>query len=395
MRFRLYRLLTASVIPLMLAGCSADNSPSPAVGSASQMSPQQQPATAPAVPTRLVAARTTISADGVLKTTTPPIALAADVSAKVLTVNVEPGQAVKAGDVLATLDDGALRDAVADAELQLALVEAQIAQARAPARPEDIESARAALAAARANYALVRQGPTQSEIEQARLSWVAAREAYLAAQVNRDVACGTPAGTNTPACQAQEAAYGSAYESERAAYANYQRTLQPVTQEQLTQANANVISARARLQALESGLSEEQQQVYEAQLNQARSALERAQENLREAIVRSPCTCVVQEVNVAVGIVPKGVAFTLVKLDGMVFETTNLSERDLAAIRIGSRATIRLKAFDQTFGGTVTAIVPQSAGAQGSTALFTVLITLDPTEAPILPGMTGRAEIEA
>ena len=43
----------------------------------------------------------------------------------------------------------------------------------------------------------------------------------------------------------------------------------------------------------------------------------------------------------------------------------------------------------------VTAIVPQSAGAQGGTALFTVLITLDPTKAQILPGMTGRAEIEA
>ncbi|MCS6848361.1 MAG: biotin/lipoyl-binding protein [Anaerolineae bacterium] len=387
--------LMAIAIFLVLAGCSADVSAPSISVAANQTSAAQPTSGATAVPTRVILARTTVSADGVVKTAVPPIALAADVSAKVLTVSVEPGQAVKTGDVLATLDDAALRDALADAELQLALVEAQIAQARAPARPEDIASARAALAAAQANYTLVRQGPTESEIEQARLSWVAAREAYLAAQVDRDVACGTPAGTGIPACQAKEASYGNAYESERAAYANYQRLLQPATREQLAQANANVVSARARLQALEAGPSEAQQQVFEAQLAQARSAVQRARDNLREAIVRSPCTCIVQEVNVAVGSVPKGVAFTLVRLDGLVFETTNLSERDLAAIKIGSRATVRLKAFDRAFSGQVAALLPQSTGAQGGAALFTVLIALDPTGARILPGMTGRAEIEA
>lgn len=388
--------LTAIVIFLMLAGCATDTPASSAASAAASQAPATQPtAGAPAIATRTIPVRTTISADGMVKTAHPPIALAADVSAKVLTVNVEPGQAVKTGDVLATLDDAVLQDALADAELQLALVEAQIAQARAPARPEDIASARAALAAAQANYALVQQGPTESEIEQARLSWVAAREAYLAAQVDRDVACGTPAGTGIPACQAKEASYGNAYESERAAYANYQRLLQPATREQLAQASANVVSARARLQALEAGLSAEQHQVFEAQLNQARSAVQRARDNLREAVVRSPCTCIVQEVNVAVGSVPKGVAFTLVQLDALVFETTNLSERDLAAIKIGNRATIRLKAFDRTFSGIVAAILPQSTGAQGGTALFTVLIALDPAEARILPGMTGHAAIEA
>lgn len=389
------RLLTAIIVILVLAGCAADTPvSSPAATTAGQAPTTQPTAGTPAIPTRVISARTTISADGVVKTARPPIALAADVNAKVLTVNVEPGQAVKMGDVLATLDNAALRDALADAELQLALVEAQIAQAQAPARPEDIASARAALAAAQANYALIQQGPTESEIEQARLSWVAAREAYLAAQVDRDVACGTPAGTGIPACQAKEASYGSAYESERAAYANYQRLLQPVTREQLAQANANVVSARARLQALEAGPSAEQQQVFEAQLKQAQSAVQRARDNLREAVVRSPCACVIQEVNAAVGSIPKGVAFTLVQLDALVFETTNLSERDLAAIEIGNRATIRLKAFDHTFSGTVAAILPQSTGAQGGAALFTVLITLDSTEARILPGMTGRVEIE-
>ncbi len=390
---RLLGSLTATVILFVVTACAAE-APAPATsGTIGQLPAGEQAASSTVPPTRTVPARTTISADGVVKTALPPIALSANVSAKVSTVNVEPGQAVKTGDVLATLDDTALRDALADAELQLALVEAQIAQAQAPARPEDVASARAALAAAQANYALVQQGATESEVEQARLSWVAAREAYLAAQVNRDVACGTPAGTSIPACRAQEAAYGNAYESERAAYANYQRLLQPATREQLAQANAGVVSARARLQALEAGPGEAQQQVFEAQLKQARSAVERARGNLREAVVRSPCNCVVQEANLTVGTIPKGVAFTLVELDRLIFETTNLSERDLAAIKIGSQAIVRLKAFDRTFSGTVTAILPQSTGTQGGAALFSALIELDPSEARILPGMTGRAEI--
>jgi multidrug resistance efflux pump len=341
-----------------------------------------------------VSARNVISADGVLAPQTAPLPFGADVSAKVTSVNVEPGQSVAAGDVLATLDDTALRDALDDARLQLRLVEAQVAELQTSARPEDVASARAALAAAQARYEAVKRGPTESEIEQARVSWEAARESYLAAQVNRDAACGTELGTEAPFCKAQEASYGNSYESERAALERYQDLQQPVTRERLAQAWADVVSAQSRLKALEAGTAEEQRRVSEAQLNQARAAVRRAENSLRESIVLSPCTCVVQEVNVAVGSAPKGVAFVLVNLDGMQFKTTNLTERELASVRIGSSADIRLRAHDRIVTGTVSAILPQSQGAAGGAALYTVLIDLAPSDLLLLPGMSGRAEIE-
>ncbi len=80
----------------------------------------------------------------------------------------------------------------------------------------------------------------------------------------------------------------------------------------------------------------------------------------------------------------------------MVFRTTNLSERDLGSIKAGAPATIRLKPFDKPFRGTVKAVLPRRTngqGAGGATAVFTVLIDVDPAGAELLPGMTGQAEI--
>jgi hypothetical protein len=42
----------------------------------------------------------------------------------------------------------------------------------------------------------------------------------------------------------------------------------------------------------------------------------------------------------------------------------------------------------------VRAILPQSSGTQGSNALFTVIVELDPAGEALLPGMLGEAEIE-
>lgn len=383
-------IVALALISLALSACGASaTAPNAAPAQAQQATDAPAP-----LPTRAVAARNTVAADGVLSPRSAPIAYAAEVNAKVTSVNVEPGQTVKRGDILATLDDTALRDALADAELQLKLVEAEIAQsAEAATQPDEIESARAALAAAQAQYEVTKRGPTANEVERARLAWESAWDGYLAAQVNRDVYCDLD--KEGPACQQQEASYGSAYENQIIARQRYEDLLKPVTQDKLTQAYASVASARARLDQLEAGLSPEQNDVNDARLNNARSNVKRAQDNLRESVVLSPCDCVVQEVNVSVGVVPKSVAFTLVNLDGMQFKTTNLSERELANIRAGSPATVRLRAFDEPFAGKVAAIVPQSTGAEGGAALFTVLIDLDPTQSLLLPGMTGRAEIEA
>ena len=388
---RLFFAITCTAM-IGLSGCSVQAGSGPNAPAA-----PQSPAVATGVPlpTRNVASRNTVAADGVVQTTNASVALGASIDAKVATVNVEPGQHVKRGDTLATFDSTSLRDALEDAQLQLKLVQAQIAQGRTPNRPEDLDSAKAALVSAQLQYDVQRRGPTASEIEQAHMSWQVAWNGYLAAQVNRDVTCGTPGLEDSSACHQQDATFGNAYERERTALAQYQALLQPVTKEKLQQAYASVVQAQARVKSLESGVAPESENVFAAQLAQAESAVKRAQTNLQNTIVLSPCDCVVQEVNLSVGTVPKGVAATLINLDGLQFKTTNLTERELTNLKVGQRAEVRLRANDVSVSGKVAAIVPQSSGAQGGAALFTVLVDLDASslKTTVLPGMTGRVEV--
>lgn len=104
-----------------------------------------------------------------------------------------------------------------------------------------------------------------------------------------------------------------------------------------------------------------------------------------------------QDVTIAPGMVSAtggAPAITLVDLDTLRFQTKDLTERDVGQMKIGAPASIRLRAFDQPFAGTVRAVLPRSAGTQGNVALFTVIIDLSDNANTPLPGMTGQVEIE-
>ena len=78
------------------------------------------------LPTKAVSSRSSVSADGVMALALPVLPLAFETVARVAAVNVEVGQLVKRGQLLATLDDSSLREALADAQLNQDLTEAQI-----------------------------------------------------------------------------------------------------------------------------------------------------------------------------------------------------------------------------------------------------------------------------
>lgn len=382
-------------LALMLAACSSNGNTAQTAGQGQaqtqgQTTGQIQPR-ATALPTRAVAASTTVAADGVLALAAPQISLAFEQSGKVTAVNVTLGQAVKKGDVLATIDDTTLQDAVTDAELALKLLEVNTNQQNAPATEEELKAAQAALNAAYASYSETRAGTSQSDIDTAKRSVDAAWMQYLAAQKARDMACGE--GIETNGCQSQEASYGNAYESWAAAVDNYEKLLEPVSQNSLTQSYASVASAKSKLDALKAGVSEEQLEIDQAQYNQAKSTLEQAHSDLSKATLVSPCDCVVQAINVAVGATGGSDAFTLVDLSLIQFKTTNLSESDVDFIQTSAAVTIRLKPYEEEFTGKVSTVLQQSSGTQGNAALYTALIDLDPTDKLLLPGMTGQAEI--
>jgi multidrug resistance efflux pump len=282
-------------------------------------------------------------------------------------------------------------------------VEAQIAQSQAPAKQTDIDAARTALNSAIARYNELKKGPSPSEIEQAMRSWNQAKNQLYSSQVARDVECGWSAGKpaaekiapDDPDCKNAQFSVSSAEQNERVAYMRYLDTQKPIAKDTLAQAAADVVSARSNFAKLEAGVTDQQKQVAAVQLEQSRLAVARAELNLAKAKLLSPCNCTVQEVSTVPGAAatPGATVITLLRLDNIRFRTTNLTERDIVEVKVGAPSTVRLRAFQQPFSGQVRAILPQSSGLQGNNALFVAIISLDPGDATLLPGMTGEAEI--
>jgi multidrug resistance efflux pump len=281
--------------------------------------------------------------------------------------------------------------------LTLDSLEATIAQSTAPATKEDIAAAEAALNAAYVTYNTTRAGSTAEQIDTAKQKVDSAWRSYLSAQILRDKACAPVAGasqTNSLGCQSGEASLGNAYESWAAARDNYAMVTEPVSQDTLTQAYTSVASAKAKVDSLKAGVTEAQQKIYDEQINQAKAALERARSNLSKAKLYSPCDCIVNDVNVAEGVVASNQAFQLVNLSDMKFLTTNLVETNIEKVKVGAPVSIRMKAYTETLTGTVSTILSMSTDTlSNGTAVYTVLIDVPTVGKTLLPGMTGQADI--
>ncbi|MCL5995973.1 MAG: HlyD family secretion protein [Chloroflexi bacterium] len=401
-------------ICLVLAGVllvACQNEATPAVQGqpdGSNVSGTAQPGAAPAamptaLPTRVVTASDTVAVDGVLDLASPLISASFEDIGLVTTLNVSPGQVVKKGDVLAELSATSLTTALEKAQESLALQEAQIAKSLAPSEQTDIDTAKASLAAAYAAYNEVKAGPSSHDVESALRSYNQAKNSLYSSQLGRDRACNRPDGSwdaeaekkakTDPECKQADLAVEASELNVTSSYQKYLEAQEPATQEDLTKAWASVVQAQASLNSLQSGATDEETQIYDVQLAQAKLTVERAERDLEKAKLISPCDCVVQEVNMSAGATSEDATITLLDTLQLKFLTTNLTEQDVIKLQAGQTATIRLRAYEQNFSGTVNAILPLSSGTQGSLALYTAILDIDPGDAVLQPGMTGQAEI--
>ncbi len=374
-------------------------------------------------PTALPPSGTTVLADGQLVATTPVLTLGFEANGRLLTLNVHPGDAVAAGEVMATLDDAALQDGVTNAELQVAQAENSLAQAHLSL--DNLlawEADETAVALAEANLAAA-----QATLENAQASDAAAGNSLTSARVNLSQA----QRQLEDAQEAYDTAFdpgrewelndpwrGPALEAERdgatrsvqfaqenlsVAQAQYNLAVAGLNNDTAVSANASLLSAQQALQQATTGpraseIAAARLSVAQAEiaLEQAQFSLQQAQDALAKAELVAPWAGVILTVEVAQGAtVGAGTPIvTLLDAANLQFHTSNLSERDLAQIQPGQPAEVTLKSFPSTpLSGTVAGIAPQAGGMVGDAAVFTVMIALDPTDLALRPGMTGRVEI--
>ena len=147
-----------------------------------------------------------------------------------------------------------------------------------------------------------------------------------------------------------------------------------------------------------------------SQLRQARSGLLNAQNavdsahrslvDLKAVAARSrlvaPAAGIVTAVNVTAGSeVPSGAAVTVATTDYDV--SADVVESDIASMKIGQPATVRIAALDSTLQGTVSAIAPtaadSSSGSSGSVVSYAVTVAVANPPAELRAGMTADVTI--
>jgi multidrug efflux pump subunit AcrA (membrane-fusion protein) len=313
-----------------------------------------RPASSVAPPTAVVTRRdlsATVTATGTIKAMVgAEVRVGARIPGRVDQLAVQVGDRVKAGQVIARLEQDDLRASVEKARADLAAAEAKLATVRNGARPQEIQSAEAALRQAEANQ--------------------------LLAQVNLD-------------------RYRQLYQDGGIA-------LQQVdsASRDYDVAVAQVRTAREQLSLIKDKYTPEDLQVAVAEVGQAKAALRIAEANLGYATITAPMSGIIASVSTQQGeTVTSGSAaaqaptfVTIIDL-GRLQVDAYVDETDIGKVHVGQAAAFSVDAFpDKEFSGKVTAIYPKAL-IQQNVVDYDVVIAIDNREGLLRPDMTTNTTI--
>lgn len=234
-------------------------------------------------------------------------------NAPVTAVNVQVGDKVKKGAVLAQVDSAALQDALATAQANLASAQAAYDEIKAPASADELAIAQAQARAAEQNYKsavakldALQAPPTALELQTARAQLAAANASYQAALAqsklrDQQTLVNRAAVTKAEiALQAAQAAYNAiAWQSNAAssqaaqtlqtatidyetAKANYELQTAQLNDNALKSAEASLATAQTNLNTLTQGATADALASAQAAIDSAQQSWETAKKNLAD-----------------------------------------------------------------------------------------------------------------
>ncbi len=346
--------------------------------------------------------------------------LSFEVTGRLAELLVAEGDTVEVGQIVARLAQADWQQRVDEAQAALELAQAQLAQVKAGARPEEIAAAREALAAAQAGVMAARAHLASAQAELARLEAGARPEELVAAKAAMDkaavavelaqseydkIAWQSGIGATPQAVALRQAS--SDYEMARA---HYEALVRGATAEELDIARAAVETARAQLEVSQAQARQFQAQldlllagppaeavaVAEAQVKQAQTALQGAQIALEKTVLVAPLAGTVGKVMVEEGetVMAGAPVLTIGDLTALQIETDDLSEMDIVEIAVGQTAKVSVDALPGTeLHARVSRITPMAEERHGD-IVYTVTLDLEEgLEAGLHWGMTAYVSI--
>jgi len=281
--------------------------------------------------------------------------VAPQVPGRVIAVNVEEGQTVRAGDTLAIVIQSTTRADVAAQEARVRAAEASLREARAGALPREIQRAEAEL--------------RRSEAEAVRAGQDLERIKPLVA-----------AGAESP------------------------QSLDAATAEAAT-ALARRDVAREEVQLLREGTRRERVDLARAELASARATLAAATAVAGDLVLTAPVSGTVLSRNAEPGeMLSSGQSVLTLGETGATYTRVYVPTRELPSVRTGQAATAHLDGFpDRPFKGRVVAISPTAeftprialTEKERADLVFGVKVALEDTTGMLKAGLPATVEIHS
>jgi HlyD family secretion protein len=349
-------------------------------------------------------------------------------------VNVEVGDEVEKGELLAELETESLALALEEAQTRLEeaekenvrqieqaelnLTAAQLQLKQAELRVPGLGTAAAGVRSARANLERVRQGASEEDVRIAERQVEEARNALWGQQVQRDATCGAVKfgqATQTQ-CDAAQAAVQQAEERVRITELQLQKTRSGAStpdieaaEAQLAQAQSEYSRAASENEAQQEGLEILRTEVRRAELNLERLqegvdpllelAVRRAQQNLDNARLIAPFSGVIGSVNLQQGVQVASSLSAVTLVDPSVFYVeVTVDETDISKLALDQRVETIVDAYPETtLIGEIETIAPAPTNVGGIVS-YPVRIRLEPEQqegVEIRDGMTASVLIQA
>ena len=326
-----FLILLAFVVPFWSASCERNKG----------QQPVEKPVLVELIPVKEGVIGREINFTGSIEANTE-VQVYPKISAQIEEMRADSGDTVKKGDVVALLESDELQAQLSQAKAALEAVQAKWAQMEVGARPEEIAQAEDLVAKARANL-------KDAENNYRRMEALYQRGTIARRQF-----------------EAAELAY--------------------------TVAKADLNSARERLEMLKEGATEEDRQALQAQVSQARAALDLARIRLSYARITSPIYGTVSERFIDPGnlAIPTKPLVTIVQMDTV--KVLVYFPEDLIRYMVpGLRAQLAVAAYsDQVFHGRIDKVSPT---LNPETRMFSSEITVRNTEHLLRPGMFATVRL--
>lgn len=321
--------------------------------------------------------------------------LSTNVGGTVVEAPAAEGARVEAGQLILRLDSRQQAAAVAEAEAGLQRAQAQLAEAQAGPRPQDVTTAEAAVEAAQAQLARLWQGPTKNDLIAARADLENATAAVKQAQTayDRDGGPSNPySGMLASSLQLEQAT-----NNYNASKARYEALQDGPRAADVAAAQAELKRAQAQLDLVKAGPRPETIAVAQAGVATAQAALARAKLALADTELHAPFAGDVVAIDIKVGEqVAAGVPVVRVAdSSAWRIETTDLTELNVVGLREGTSATMTIDALPGVeLRGVVSRVKMLGENKQGD-IVYTVVITPDQAEQRLRWNMTAQVQVQS